>query len=339
MGALLVEEWLGEGSSTAIVDEASVALVREEVRRVGREAGLREERLESLVVAASELAHNQLAHARGGRMRVAAVERDGVAGVEVTAADSGRGIADPSAALRGEVVSRTGLGAGLSAAYRMADEMDFDIRLGEGTCAVARSFAAPQSRNEVAILGRPCRGELVSGDHAVFARGRGLLMVAVCDGLGHGPAARDASNRATSLVRSRAGDPPLSLLADCDRALRHTRGAALSIAHLDLARGELVHAGTGNIISHLYQGTEVRRGIGVARVLGAPSSGARMLEERWPLSERYLLAMFSDGLSSRLDLKGDLALRRQPPLVIAHELIERFGQDHDDATVAVARLG
>ena len=47
----------------------------------------------------------------------------------------------------------------------------------------------------------------------------------------------------------------------------------------------------------------------------------------------------SDGLSSRLDLSGEQDLRRQPPIVIAQDLLERHGQMTDDALVLVARLG
>lgn len=339
MGALLVEEWIGDGPATSIIDDASVALVRGEVRRAGRAAGLRPERIESLAVAASELARNQLAHAEGGRMRVAAIERDGVAGVEVVAADRGDGIADPSAAMRGEAPSPAGLGSGLSGAYRMADEMDFDVRQGEGTCAAARAWATPLPRREVAIVGRPCRGENVSGDNGFFAAVAGGVVVGLADGLGHGPRARDASDRAISTARRQPAASPSSVLSACEPALAHTRGTALTIVHLDEAAGAMVHAGAGNIITHLYQGATAKRLMGVARVLGVVPGGARLVEERQPLDRRYVLVMFTDGLSSRLDLQDDLPLRRQPPLVIAHTLLERHGQSHDDAMVAVVRLG
>ena len=45
-----------------------------------------------------------------------------------------------------------------------ADEVDIDVRLGEGTCVWARKFASPVPKaREVAIFGRPCEGEAVSG--------------------------------------------------------------------------------------------------------------------------------------------------------------------------------
>ena len=170
MGALLIHDWLADALSQAVVDEASVSQLREEVRRVA--AGrLDATTTEQLVTAASELGMNQLVHAGGGRVAVLPIERAGVVGVEVIAADAGPGIATPSAALRGEVGPHTkGLGAGLSAVLRLCQEVDFDVRQGEGTCVWARSYASALPRSEVAILGRPHPHERVSGDHAAFAR-------------------------------------------------------------------------------------------------------------------------------------------------------------------------
>jgi hypothetical protein len=59
------------------------------------------------------------------------------------------------------------LGVGVSAAYRQVDELDL-------ACAGVRGLHprtfARRSRSEVAVLGRACRGETVSGDHACVVR-------------------------------------------------------------------------------------------------------------------------------------------------------------------------
>ena len=341
MGALLVLDWLADAVSQAVVDEASVSQLREEVRRVA--AGrLDATTTEQLVTAASELGMNQLVHAGGGRAAVLPIERAGVAGVEVIAADAGPGIATPTAALRGEVGASTkGLGAGLSAVLRLCQEVDFDVRQGEGTCVWARSFASALPRSEVAILGRPHPHERVSGDHAAFARLGGRLVVAVSDGLGHGPAARDASDRAARLVRQDARLAPAELLRRCDEALRATRGAAMSVFELDLeaAPPSALHAGAGNVAAHLYKGRLATRFGSVARVIGGRPHSAPLREERAALEPTDVLVMFSDGVSTRLDLATEGHLRLQPPLLIADRLMEHYGQHTDDALILVARHG
>jgi hypothetical protein len=46
--------------------------------------------------------------------------------------------------------------------------------------------------------------------------------------------------------------------------------------------------------------------------------------------------MFSDGITSRADLSEDLELLRQPPVVIAHQLVARHARGTDDVLVLVA---
>ena len=160
MGPLLTapDVWLAGVPAIDVVDEASTSEVREEVRRVAGGAGLSRTASEELVAAASELAHNQLRHARAGRVAVREVSRGGVVGVEVIAADRGEGIADPASALRGGARTSSSLGIGLGAAARQSDEMDVEVRRGEGTCVRVRRFAAPVARSEVGVLSRASRG-------------------------------------------------------------------------------------------------------------------------------------------------------------------------------------
>ena len=333
MGAVLgTGESGGERFETR--DEASISLVCEAIRRLAGDVGIELQRAEALVAAASELGHNQLAHARRGWLVVSTIDRDGVAGVEVVAGDEGRGIGDPTAALRGQPRQSGSLGVGLSAAYRLCDEMDFDVRAGEGTWIAARKFAAPVPRSEVGIFGRPIAGEPESGDDAALLRTPQALLVAVADGLGHGPEAREASARAMAVVRG--GGEPRALLYRCHQALQDTRGAVMAVARLDHAAGVLTHAGAGNITSHLYRPRASRRFAPASCVLGARGPEPRLREDCEPLVPRPLLVMFTDGVSARADVSEDLELLRQHPVVVAHQLLVRHGRATDDALVLVA---
>src|SRR5215472_9847632 len=219
-GYRLIDRWLGETSRIRVVDEASVALVREEVRREGRALGLPKGVTGAAVNVASELGHNQLAHARGGEMSIRRIERGSVAGLEVVAADRGPGMASPSKALKGSArtteMARTGasLGVGLQAVLELSDETDFDVRLGEGTCVWARKFAAPppHRRRQIGVYGRSCPEEITSGDDALFVRRDDALLVAIADGLGHGTPAREASETAMEVIATSTEDSPDRML-------------------------------------------------------------------------------------------------------------------------------
>ena len=108
-------------------------MLRDRVREHAARVELPEVPAAALVNVASELAHNQLSHAVRGFVEVRETLRGGDRGIEVIAADAGRGIADPARALEGRGSSGSSLGVGLAAVLELADEVDIDVRLGEGT--------------------------------------------------------------------------------------------------------------------------------------------------------------------------------------------------------------
>jgi anti-sigma regulatory factor (Ser/Thr protein kinase) len=337
VGALLIEHWIGGLPAIDVRDAASVALVREEVRRVAARQGLDTRAAESLAAAASELGHNQLVHAHDGEIAVVPIERDGVPGVEVVAADRGPGIAEPADALLGRVVGK-GLGVGLSAAYRQVDELDVDVRHGEGTCLRARRFARPVRRSEVAVLGIPFPDEPESGDHGVVCRDGRSLFLGVADGLGHGRPARAAADAAVGTLLGGADRPLDELVAACDRALVHTRGAVLALCRMTLADRVLAHAGAGNITSRLLlrDGT-LRTLASSARVVGGGLRPGSLATETHTLHPDDTLILHSDGLRSRIELPDLRLLVRRPVLVVADALFKALYRGTDDALIIVAR--
>jgi anti-sigma regulatory factor (Ser/Thr protein kinase) len=331
-----VSTWTGEAESIPVIDEASVALVRERVRQEGARVGLGEVPTAELVNAASELAHNQLAHAEMGVVVVRVAQRGEDRGLEVVAADRGDGIADVARALEGRPSSPASLGVGLAAVCELADEVDIDVRIGEGTCVWARKFALDAPRRAcVGVFGRCFPGETWSGDDAAFVRSEGGLLVGVVDGLGHGENARDASIRAARLVAANRDATPEALIAECDRRLAHTRGAVMAAARVDAAGGGLTIAGVGNIGAHIYGSTPSWRFGGSSFVLGTPGGARRVAVESHPLQPRDVLVLFSDGIRSKIDLTGDYDLLREHPAVIAQRIVERFARDDDDVLVMV----
>lgn len=335
-----IAAWLDGADAVRTIDDASVAVVRAEVRRRGAAIGLALETCERLAAAASEVAHNQLRHAVDGVVALREIARGAVPGLEVIAADRGRGITDPTAALTGAggLGPASGLGVGLGAAYRLADEVDADVRLGAGTCLWLRGFAEPVPRSEIAIVGRACAGEQVSGDEALFVRRPDSMVVAVIDGVGHGAPAREAALLAAREVRAHAVRSPDELLGVIDGALVGTRGVVAAIARVEHDPATIVHAAAGNVTSRLVgkDGAMHLFG-GVSRTLGARQPPRRITVERVATRAHATLVMYSDGLTSAVDLAGARDLLREPPLVIAHQLLVRYGRANDDATVAVVR--
>ena len=109
--------------------------VRQELRRLAREAGLRLVDETKLVTVGSELARNILKYAgsQGGRMRVDRISEGRRNGLRATFADQGPGIADISLAMKDGFSSSGSLGLGLPGSKRLVDEFSLQSAIGAGT--------------------------------------------------------------------------------------------------------------------------------------------------------------------------------------------------------------
>lgn len=316
----------------AVVDEASVSVVRERVREVGAATGLTEVQTASLVNVASELAQNQRMHARAGVVTVLPLE--GRQGVEIVAVDHGPGIASPMKALKSHKEGSAGatLGVGLAAVLELADEVDIDVRIGEGTLIRARKLGDHQPRRPcVGVFGRPIEGERTSGDDATFQRTTSDSLVAVCDGLGHGVEAREASRAAVGALSASAD--LATMIIHANDAAQRTRGAVVTVARLGIG-GAVDLALVGNTAAFVCGRRETRRYSGNPSVLGTRLFKHATIESE-SLARGELLVLFSDGLSNKLTLEHEDTLLHEHPVIIAEQLAARFGSNRDDVMVLV----
>jgi anti-sigma regulatory factor (Ser/Thr protein kinase) len=338
----LIARWLGETPAVAIYDDASISSARQRVREVGKDAHLKAEVVEVAVLIASELTRNQLNYSRQGYFAVKVIERDSVGGLEVIAADLGPGIEKPLAALHDRSVAAAGsIGAGLGAVCRLADEVDFDNRIAEGLCVVARKFEHPVARacSEVGIMGRPYPGELISGDDAVLLHSDAGFIAAVADGLGHGPEARAASNRALELMTRDRADDLAQMVSALDRELADTRGCAMSIVRFNRNDNTLESVSLGDVHAHIYKLNTARFLTATPFILGARQfPKQRVAIEKVNAEPGAIVVIFSDGLRSSTTLKGQLDILRQPVIGIGEHLLAQHSRPDDDALALVARL-
>ncbi len=113
------------------------------VRKACASQGLDRVLTEQLVLAVSEVARNQIVHARKGWVRVLEICQDGRFGVSVEAVDEGEGIADVEEALSGTVVSKQGLGFGLASARNLVHQFELESAPGKGTTIRLIQWARP----------------------------------------------------------------------------------------------------------------------------------------------------------------------------------------------------
>jgi serine/threonine protein phosphatase PrpC len=224
---------------------------------------------------------------------------------------------------------------------RLFDEVEFDDRLAEGLCVVARKFEKSTSplACEIAIMGRPYPGEIISGDDAAFVQSESGFLAVVADGLGHGPEAREASRNAVeALVRTAESD--LShVIFRVNEELSSTRGCAMSLVRFDRASRTLECVSLGDVHSHVYNFRDAHFFTSTPFILGSSFHKSPNVRVETAVVERgSVLVMFTDGLKSRTTLKGELDVLRQPPIGVAQHLLEHNSRPDDDALVLVARF-
>jgi phosphoserine phosphatase RsbX len=174
-----------------------------------------------------------------------------------------------------------------------------------------------------------------SGDQYLVKESPDAVLVAVVDGLGHGPEAALAAQAALAVLDANAGEPVARLLALCHEELRPTRGAVLSLASFRARESTMTWLGVGNV-----DGILVRTGGG-----GAPQRlllrGGLLGHRLPPLEAATVPVMHGDTLIFTTDgIRGEFAEGLQWGYRAA-PTAERILADHakttDDALVVVAR--
>ena len=110
-----------------------VVVVRQRVRALAVEGGLKLVDQTKIVTAASELARNTLIYGGGGVARLEAVRNGVHNGLRLTFEDHGPGIADIELAMKDGYTTGGGLGLGLSGSKRLSNEFEIVSKPGEGT--------------------------------------------------------------------------------------------------------------------------------------------------------------------------------------------------------------
>ena len=190
-----------------------------------------------------------------------------------------------------------------------------------------------------AVAERPLEGESLSGDMYVAAPTGAGALLAVIDGLGHGPEAAHAAGRAVDVLTAQPEARVDALLEACHQAMRRTRGAAITVVSVDATEQRLDWIGVGNVEGRVLRGITAEGQADQALLLRAGVVGYRMPPVRVDtesLGAGDLVILASDGLDPGF---GESVDRQADPQAIADDLLARHGKPIDDALVLVARLG
>ncbi|MFC8011410.1 ATP-binding SpoIIE family protein phosphatase [Streptomyces cinereoruber] len=329
------------------LDVAVAAAARREAARLARRVGMPTDRVAEIELAVTEAATNLEKHARDGALALRVVTLRGRAALELLSVDSGPGMADVGSALTDGVSGSGTLGVGLGAIARFAGVFDVHSLPGRGTALLARFWAgdgtdpfAGTDEPEVAGLTRPISGEEVCGDTWAARTEHGpdgarAVTVMMCDGLGHGPLAALAGERARAAFRAGPHGSPQDVVRALHAELRGSRGAAITVARADFSRGTVEHCGVGNISAFVVGGDRRSTLLSLPGIVGHQLPALRPFQT--PLDRDAVLVLHSDGLSDRWSPADFPGLFTRRPAVVAAQLLGQAGVRRDDAGVVVVR--
>ena len=282
-------------------------------------------------------------------------------GIEIIALDRGPGMADVSACLRDGFSTGGTSGNGLGAIKRLAGELLIHsvknagtailVRMG-GTDDPAHGFVqrrdaavradvpgtlranVPGAVRATAAICVAKTGETVCGDSAAIVfRPNGTVGLMLADGLGHGPYAATASQEAARLFRKHAEATPAAILGVMHAGLRATRGAAVAAASIDPVARQVTYGGIGNIAGFITDTGGTRRMVSHSGTAG--HTAGRMQVFSYPIYNRPVLVMYSDGLATSWSPESHPGLFALDPTLIASVLYRDHARGRDDASVVV----
>jgi anti-sigma regulatory factor (Ser/Thr protein kinase) len=325
----------------SVEDLSHVGEARRMTASLCRDLGFGETRTGQAALVVTELATNLVKHTAGagGDLVLRPLEEGGAIGIDILSLDRGPGIASIAESLRDGRSTTGSAGTGLGAVRRLSSVFDIWSSPGRGAAVFSRLWKAmPPAALPALTVGAVClpvRGEQECGDAWGMKVGRDSTLFLLADGLGHGPDAAAAADRAVAIFGRQASHGPAELVHLIHAGLRGTRGAAVVVAEVAQGTNLVRYAGVGNISGQILSGGASRSLVSHNGTAGIEVRKVEQYACPWP--EDGLLVLHSDGVATHSLLVDHPGLALKHPALIAGVLFRDHQRPRDDSAVVVAR--
>ena len=177
-------------------------------------------------------------------------------------------------------------------------------------------------------------GHRDSGDEFCVRQFEHRTMVAVLDGLGHGPAAATTAREGVRLLEEAATSDLVRLVRECHEGLRGSRGLVMSMAMFDSHEQTMSWIGVGNVNGTLRSPRSSERRTLLLRGGLLGNALPRLQLAVVPVSDGDTLTLTTDGVKVGID---DRFLHGPSLQAIAEQILVRYRSGRDDALALVAR--
>ncbi|MGQ0680319.1 MAG: SpoIIE family protein phosphatase [Actinomycetota bacterium] len=188
-----------------------------------------------------------------------------------------------------------------------------------------------------AVVSKALPGEDNSGDLGFVQTIPGGAVIAVIDGLGHGPEAAKAAERAMFTVRDCAAEALERIMTECHEALKGTRGAVITLVRVDQLQDRLTWFGVGNVEGRIWPADPSHNLLRQAPPLRGGVIGHNLpplIPSSTSISRGDIVIITTDGVDNSFNEEFRLEGTAQQ---IADDLMDRYWTAKDDALILVAR--
>ncbi|MEZ0601630.1 ATP-binding SpoIIE family protein phosphatase [Paraburkholderia sp. IW21] len=326
-------------ATLSLTDKSGVADVRRRAIHMAQALGLSEKLQADAALIVTEAATNIIKYAGQGEITLKSFLEGASQGLEIIALDRGPGITNLASARTDGYSTGGSLGAGLGTIARHSALFDIYSVPGNGTALLARiadSRDGALNGFQIGAKSTPKPGQAVCGDAWGVRQIGTHLWIALLDGLGHGPLAAEAANRAVSIfLLAELSDKPADVLRRVHQGIKTTRGAVMAVALFDTDKRMMSFAGVGNIVGIVSSGSETEHLISTDGTVGYNMRTVRPSDVAWSKGSVFIAT--TDGLSTRWNLNRHPGLTDRHPSLIANVLYRDFARDADDATIIVVK--
>ena len=324
-----------------LTDRSYLSIIKKDIVKIAEQVKFTAKRIAELELIISEIATNLLKHAGGGELIVRLLSDNGNPGIEILSIDKGPGMADPVRMIEDGVSTTNTLGHGLGSIKRLSDQFQLYSLKDWGTVLLSRVFAQPL-QTSISKLGvfpivinKP--GETVCGDAYAWKANPYYFKILLGDGLGHGPLANLAANRACDAFRKSVFNDPSDILNDIHKHVKDTRGLVATVAVYDIVNKAWKICGVGNISTRLCNALTSKTHVPFNGILGVNISG-RIQSQYIDNEDGDYMVLCSDGISTRWETTKHPSVFKYDLSILAAVIYKDYARHSDDMSVVVVKV-
>ena len=329
--------------SYTIGDRSYVSFVKREIHNLVK-SHFGENRAGEIDIVVSEMCSNLIKYAGSGELLYRLGSENSEPVFEAICIDNGPGIKDVKYSSKDGVSSRNTLGQGIGSIVRLSNFSQIYSLPDWGTivyskCYNSLEYRSPAEKHKVMVrcinVAKP--GEQVAGDGVAFRFFENKSLFLAGDGLGHGPIAKEAIDKAISVFKESMIGDASELIREINNGVKKTRGLVATVAILDHEKKEWEICGVGNINTRIQRGLEYKTYIGNNGIIGL-NIPTRLDNSIYEMEKIQLLIFCSDGIKTRWELLRYPSILKFDPIIIASAIYKDFNRKTDDSTILIVKV-